>query len=236
MAAAAAAALGSLACAQGASAATTLGGGALAVQANLKVLTIPVDAGPLPAVTLPADGGGPFTAPLANTNVIGLVKIKSGNVSTQGDPDAGTVDSSATVADVDVLGLVKATVAASTCGATATSATGSSKVVDLSVAGIPVAIADLGPNTKITLPVATVTLNEQVTTASPAAAPSRSKARSVRSTRSTRTRAQRRRRHARAVRVAAPQSITVNAVHVHLDVPGLASGDVVLGQSRCSVG
>jgi len=101
---------------------------------------------------------------------------------------------------VDVAGLVKATVANSACAATSGTATGSAKVVDLVVAGIPLAIVDIGPNTKVSLPVGTVTINEQVKA------------------------------------TGAKQGITVNAVHVHLNVLGLATGDVILAQSRCSVG
>lgn len=191
---------GALVCAQAAAAATPVGGGALAVQANVHALVIPVDVGPLPAVTLPSAGADPVTASLVNTNVLGLVTVKSGNLSTEGKGDPGTAASSATVANVDVAGLVKATVANSSCSATTSSTTGSAKVVDLVVAGIPLAIVDLGPNTKISLPVGTVTINEQVTT------------------------------------TGAKQGITVNAVHVHLNVLGLATGDVILAQSRCSVG
>ena len=220
-------ALGSLGCATTAMAAsTTVGGGAFAVQANVKALVVPVDVGPLPAVTLPAAGSAPITASLLNTNVLGLVTIKAGNVSTSGNADPGTVDSSATVLNADVAGLVKVGAASSTCSASTSAASGSSKVVDLVVAGIPLAIVDIGPNTKISLPVGTVTINEQIVSA-----PSTStvaKARAVRRSRKTKRR--------RALRATAPQSITVNAVHVHLDVLGLATGDVVLGQSRCSVG
>ncbi len=222
--AAAAAIAGSLAQTQAAGAATTpVGGGAFAVQANVKALVVPIDVGPLPAVTLPSGGSDPITASLLNTNVLGLVTVRTGDVSTEGKADPGTADSSATVANVDVAGLVTATVASSVCSATATGTTGSSKVVDLVVAGIPLALVDIGPNTKISLPVGSVTLNEQI---GPSTAAGRS--RSLR-----RTRRAKRRRSSRAV---APQSITVNAVHVHLDVLGLASGEVILGQSRCSVG
>jgi len=204
---------------------TTVGGGAFAVQANVKALVIPVDAGALPAVTLPSSGSEPLTASLLNTNVLGLATIKSGNVSTEGKADPGTADSSATVADVDVLGLVKAKVASSTCSANAGEASGSAKVVDLVVAGLPLAVVDLGPNTKITTPVGTVTINEQVA-AAPRSAAAKARTRRSRGTRKAR----------RASRATAAQSITVNAVHVHLDVLGLVTGDVILAQSRCSVG
>jgi hypothetical protein len=151
-------------------------------------------------VTLPSTGSDPVTASLVNTNVLGLVTVKAGNVSTEGKADPGTATSSATVADVAVAGLVKATVANSSCTATTGGATGSAKVVDLVVAGIPLAIVDLGPNTRISLPVGTVTINEQVRATAP------------------------------------KQCMTVNAVHVHLSVLGLVTGDVILAQSRCSVG
>jgi hypothetical protein len=224
---------GVLAGGQGVAAAATVGGGASAVEAHVNAIVIPIDAGPLPSVTLPSTGGGPLTASLANTDVLGLVTIKSGIVSTEGSADAGSAKSSVTVANVDVLGLVKATVASSNCNATTTTATGSAKVVDLTVAGIALAVADLGPNTKISLPIGTVTINEQITSA-PTATSAAARRRAARQGRA-RTRARTRHRAARRA-AATPQSITVNAVHVHLDLLGLASGDVVLGQSRCSVG
>jgi hypothetical protein len=192
---------GSLACAQTATAATTpVGGGAFAVQASVNALVVPLDVGPLPSVSLPSTGSDPVTASLLNTNVLGLVTVKAGNVSTEGKGDPGTATSSATVANVDVAGLVRATVANSSCTATTSGATGAAKVVDLVVAGIPLAIVDIGPNTKISLPVGTVTINEQVKA------------------------------------TGANQGITVNAVHVHLSVLGIVTGDVILAQSRCSVG
>ncbi|HWF52788.1 MAG TPA: choice-of-anchor P family protein [Solirubrobacteraceae bacterium] len=161
---AAAATLGSLAYAQNAAASTTVGGGAFAIKANVSSFVAPVNVGPLASVTLPSTGGGPFTASLLNTNVLGLVAVQAGNVSTQGDTAAGTAASSANVANVSVAGIVSAQVATSSCTATASSATGSSRVLGLVVAGIPISVVDIGPNTKISLPVGTVTINEQTTT------------------------------------------------------------------------
>lgn len=221
--------------------AATVGGGAFAVKANVNALGIPADVGPLPSVTLPSTGSAPLTATLVNTSVLGLATIKSGDVSTEGDAEAGTADSSAMVADVDVLGLVKARVASSTCSATTSEATGSSKVVGLEVAGLSLAIVDIGPNTKISLPVGTVTLNEQITTSTQTAARStarstvRSKVRSKVRSRAHGSRKAVRTRRA-ATRATTTHSITVNAVHVQLNALGLATGDVILGQSRCRVG
>jgi len=180
---------------------------------------------------LPQAGGGPITANLLSTNLLGLVTVDAAKVSTTGATDPGSTNSSALLANVDVAGLVTAKVARSSCSATSDTATGAAKVVDLVVAGLPIAVIDLGPNTTISTPVGSVIINEQ--TGAPATAPAvrRRLSPSLR-------RAAKRGPRARqtATRAAGPQSITVTAVHVKLNVLGLATGDVVLAQSRCSVG
>ena len=219
---------GSLVGAQSAAAAT---GGAVGLKANVNAVGIlPLDVGPLPAVTLIPGDSQPATASLVNTSVLGLITLQAASVSTQASGDPITVDSSATLAHADIAGLVSAKAVSSSCTATNTSSSGSATVVDLVVAGIPISTVDLGPNTTITLPVGTVTINEQSTSAA---------TRSVRRTRHNSTtkrshsRARARARNRARVRAGDAPSITVNAVHVKLNVLGLASGDVVLAQSRC---
>ena len=60
-------------------------------------------------VTPAAGGSDAVTASLLNTDVLGLATIKTANVSTEGNADRGTADSSATVADVGhvISGLVE---------------------------------------------------------------------------------------------------------------------------------
>lgn len=173
-----------------------VGGGAYGLSANVNAILAPVSVGPLPSVSLPAEGGGPFTASVLSANVAGLVSVGVARVSTQGNSGLGSASSSAVVLDADVAGLVQVSVARSRCSATSDGAQGSASVVGLVVAGIPIATVDLGPNTTIALPVGTVVINEQ--------------------------------------RRDGAGSITVNAVHVSLNAL-VASGDVVISQSRCSV-
>lgn len=173
-----------------------VGGGAYGLSANVNAILAPVSVGPLPSVSLPAEGGGPFTASLLSANVAGLVSVGVARVSTQGDAGSGSASSSAVVLDADVAGLVQVSAARSRCSATSDGAQGSASVVGLVVAGIPISTVDLGPNTTIALPVGTVVINEQ--------------------------------------RRDGPSSITVNAVHVSLNAL-VASGDIVISQSRCSV-
>lgn len=173
-----------------------VGGGAYGLSANVNAILAPVSVGPLPSVSLPAEGGGPFTASLLSANVAGLVSVGVAKVSTQGNSGVGSASSSAVVLDADVAGLVQVSAARSRCSASSDSAQGSASVVGLVVAGIPISTVDLGPNTTIALPVGTVVINEQ--------------------------------------RRDGASSITVNAVHVSLNAL-VASGDIVISQSRCSV-
>ena len=174
----------------------SVGGGAFGVRANVNALLAPVSVGPLPSVSLPGEGGGPFHASLVSASLAGLASVGVAKVSTQGNSGLGSASSSASVVDVDVARLVSVSAARSRCAATADSAEGSASVVDLVVAGIPVSTVNLGPNTTIALPVGSVVINEQ--------------------------------------RKDGASDLTVNAVRVSLNAL-VASGDVVIGQSRCSV-
>lgn len=178
------------------SATASVAGGAFAVSANVNALVAPVTLGPLPAVSLPAEGGGPFAASAATANVAGVASVGAAKVSTQGNSGLGSASSSASLFDADIAGLVSVSAARSRCSATADSSEGSASVADLVVAGIPISTINLGPNTSIALPVGNVMINEQ--------------------------------------RKDGASGLTVNAVHVSLNAL-IASGDIVLGQSRCSV-
>jgi hypothetical protein len=146
--------------------AASVGGGAYALNANLTALVVPASLGALPTVSLPPDGGGPYVESLLSTNVLGLVPVQAAKVSTEGSSGRGTVESSASALDTGVAGLVSVAAARSSCSATTEAATGSATVAGLVVAGIPISTVNAGPNTTITLPVGTVTINEQRTTGS----------------------------------------------------------------------
>ena len=142
-----------------------VGGGAYAFSGDLNALLIPLSAGGLPAVTLPTEGGGPFTESLLSANVVGLAPISVAEVSTRGNSGLGRAASWASVAGVGLAGLVSVTAVRSSCSATADGADGTATVVDLVVAGIPISTVDAGPNTVIALPFGTVTVNQQVRSA-----------------------------------------------------------------------
>ena len=144
-----------------AAAASSVSGGAFGLSANVNALVAPVAVGPLPSVTLPAEGGGPFTASLVSANVLGLASVGVAEVRTQGNSGVGSVASSASLLDVSAAGLVQASVVQSRCSARADGAEGSVSIADLVVAGIPISTVNAGPNTTITLPVGRVVINEQ---------------------------------------------------------------------------
>lgn len=144
-----------------AAAEASVSGGAYGLSANVNALVAPVSVGPLPSVSLPAEGGGPFTASLLSADVLGLASVGVAEVSTEAASGVGSAASSASLVDVNVAGLVQASVARSRCSATAEGAEGSASVVDLVVAGIPISTVNLGPNTAILLPVGRVVINEQ---------------------------------------------------------------------------
>ena len=143
------------------SAAGSVAGGAYGLSANVNALLAPVSVGAMPSVSLPPEGGGPFTESLLSANVAGLAPMRVAEVRTQGNSGIGSAASSATTLDVGVAGLVKVAAARSRCSATARSADGSASVAGLVVAGIPIATVDVGPNTAVTLPVGKVIINEQ---------------------------------------------------------------------------
>lgn len=143
-----------------AGAARSVAGGAYGVSANVNALLAPVSVGALPSVSLPAEGGGPFTESLLSANLVGT-PVQVAKVSTQGNSAIGSVRSSATTVDTSIAGLVTASAARSRCSATTSSASASATVVDLVVAGIPISIVEPGPNTSVALPIGRVIVNEQ---------------------------------------------------------------------------
>ena len=149
------------ACAAPAAAATSVAGGAYGISANVNAVLAPVSVGALPSVTLPAEGGGPFTESLLSADLAGLLPARLAQVSTEGNSGRGSAGSSATLTDASVAGLVSVSDARSRCSATAGGAQASASADGLVVAGIPISTVDAGPNTTISLPVGRVILNEQ---------------------------------------------------------------------------
>ena len=162
---AAGALVGALAGAGNASAGVSaVGGGAFGAQVRGLV-----NVGPVPSVTLPAAGGGPFTAFLASVNVPNVLKTGLLEVSTAGAVgDNGFSESSARVLNVKVgTGVVTADAVTSRCRSDSSGSTGSTELLNAFVGGISVD-ANVAPNTVINLsPVAIVYLNEQNVTNGP---------------------------------------------------------------------
>lgn len=145
---------------------TTVGGGAFGEQ-----VVGPVSSGPLPSVTLPASGGGPFTASLLSVNVPDLLRTGLLEVRTTGElGPTGFSESSASVAHVRVGSdnTFRANLVTSECRSDSSGSTGSTQLVNARVLGIPVTSTP-GPNTvALDIPgVARVVLNEQTVSNSP---------------------------------------------------------------------
>jgi hypothetical protein len=144
---------------------STTSGGAFGESISVRTLLgSTVSSGPMPAVVLPASGGGPFQDRLASANVAGLVSAGVLNVSTEATsgPNAA-VTSSAAVANLSLIaGAVSTDLVTSMCSATATGVTASSTLGHVSAAGLAIPV-DPAPNTTIDLPlVGSLILNEQV--------------------------------------------------------------------------
>ena len=144
-----------------AGAAASVSGGAFGISANVNALLAPVSVGAVPSVSLPPEGGGPYSESLLSANLAGLASVQGAKVSTEGNSGIGSAKSSASTAHVSIAGVVTASLARSSCSATRDGAEGASSIDGLVVAGIPISTVDIGPNTSVTLPVGKVILNEQ---------------------------------------------------------------------------
>lgn len=153
--------------AQGAVEVTSVSGSAFGAQVQVTLLGLPVNVGPLPSVTLPPNGGGPFTGNVINLGVPSVLSASVLDASTQGSLGVnGSSASSARVAGVAVTDVLTADVLASECQADASGVSGSSTITNGLVAGIPVAV-NPAPNTTIDLGLVTVILNEQIVSSTP---------------------------------------------------------------------
>jgi hypothetical protein len=162
---------------------------------------------PQPSVTLPPEGGGPFTDEAASVNVSagGTSVLTTGvlTVVTQGGAlgsHQGFATSSAEVDGVSVLSTVfSADQISTTCTSNGDGSTGSASFTNAELAGTTID-ADIAPNSSIDVAgVGTFLFKEQVVTDA----------------------------------VAEQTSITVNALRVTLDSV-LGSGEIIIAQSACS--
>jgi hypothetical protein len=158
-----------LAAADGAVAGTVglVGGGAFGEKVRVQSVTgPPLSSGPMPSVTLPSTGGGPFTANLASILVPGLLSAQALAVSTQGVlGPAGFVASSAKASTLTAAaGAVKASLVVSRCRIAASGVTTGATFTNLTVLGTPVS-ATPPPDTSLKLAgVGTLILNELTST------------------------------------------------------------------------
>jgi hypothetical protein len=121
-----------------------------------------VSSGPLPSVTLPAKGGGPFTAAAADVHVTGLLSVQKMSVRTEGrlGADDGYAQSSAAVSRVSVAGgIVTADQLTSQCRSTSKGSSGSISAVNLRVGGARIVAQG---TMSIDIPGGRVVVNEQV--------------------------------------------------------------------------
>ncbi len=151
---------------------TSVAGGAYGEKVDVTPSgSLPVQSGPLPAVTLPPAGGGPFTATVLSSTAPATGSIlKTGllQARTEGSlGPAGFVESSASVDAVDALqGMVTASRAESGCRWEEAGQTASTTVLDGTVEGSSVPV-NPAPNTEIQVSGALVTLNQQLTSSAP---------------------------------------------------------------------
>jgi hypothetical protein len=149
---------------------SSVSGEAYGVSVKASVNGAEVSVGPTPHVVLPPNGGM-VSDRLLRITVPDVAASTTLEVVTTGSigPNTASAQSSATVESLNVLeDLVRATlvVAVSTStanGSTATSSSAGSTILGLSISGGPAADVTPPPNTRISLPGATVILNEQIT-------------------------------------------------------------------------
>lgn len=132
-------------------------GSAFAVSVNAKLLsTLAVNVDPLPKATYPAGQDKSVVKIETPKNLPGHAKLLNAASELKG----GVLTSSASIADVDLLGLVKAKLVTSTCVSDGKTVTGGSKLVDVWVHGQKIDVSATG---KISVTDAiTVHINEKI--------------------------------------------------------------------------
>jgi hypothetical protein len=148
----------------------TVSGSAFGVSVNATVAGIHVTAGPAPTVTLPPTGGNLSQSLVSICAGTACSVLSAGilNAATQGSTTGSpTSASSASVATVNALaGVLTADVIASNCTASSSGVSGSSTLTNAKLSGATLAV-NPGPNTTLTVAgLATVILNEQITSSS----------------------------------------------------------------------
>jgi hypothetical protein len=187
------------------------GSGAFGESVNVTVLgTGSVSSGPAPTVNLPAGGGGPITDSLANVNLPGVLTTGLLNVSTQGQnlgSHNGTSTSSAQVNGTTLLAALAPSIGAPLLTADVISSQCTSNGDGSSGSSNLVGLEVAGnPITVSPPPNTTIDVLGAITVTL----------------------------NEQIVNDSGGEaSITVNAVHVRLNLDGLATGDVILSQSRC---
>jgi hypothetical protein len=187
------------------------GSGAFGESVNVTVLTGSVTSGPTPSVTLPAGGGGPVTDSLANVNLPGVLTTGLLNVSTEGTnlgTHGGTSTSSAQVAGATVLGALAPSLGGDpllTADVISSQCTsnGDGSSGSSTLVGLEIAGSPVAVNPA---PNTTIDVLGAITVTLNEQIVNNSPGET---------------------------SITVNAVHVRVNLDGIASGDVILSQSRC---
>jgi hypothetical protein len=187
------------------------GSGAYGESVNVSVLTGSVTSGPAPSVTLPSGGGGPVTDSLVNVNLPGVLTTGLLNVSTQGTnlgSHSGTSTSSAQVAGATLLSALAPALGGSpllTANVISSQCTsnGDGSSGSSTLVGLTVAGSPVNANPP---PNTTIDVLGAITVTLN-----------------------------EQIVTGSPgeTSITVNAVHVRLNLDGVATGDVILSQSRC---
>ena len=148
-----------------------VGGGAFGEKVSVRpIVGPPVSSGPMPSVTLPSTGGGPFTANLASVVLVGKLEAQALSVSTQGAlGTSGFVSSSAQASTVILAGgAAKANLVSSRCRIDASGVmTAGSTLTNGTVLGTSVS-AGPAPNTAVPIAgVGTLILNEQLSAVGP---------------------------------------------------------------------
>lgn len=188
------------------------GSGAFGESVNVTVLgSGTVTSGPMPSVDLPSGGGGPVTNSLASVNLPGVLTAGLLNVSTQGTnlgSHSGTSTSSAQVAGATLLSALAPSLGGSpllTADVISSQCTsnGDGSSGSSTLVGLTVAGSPVAVNPP---PNTTIDLLGAVTVTL---------------------------NEQIVTGTPGETSITVNAVHVRLNLDGIASGDVILSQSRC---
>jgi hypothetical protein len=189
------------------------GSGAFGESVNVSVLgSGTVTSGPMPSVDLPSGGGGPVTDSLANVNLPGVLTSGVLDVSTEGTnlgSHSGTSTSSASVADA-------------TLGAALSGQLGGSPLLEADVISSHCTSNGDGSSGSSNLVALEVAGNGQ-----PVSPPPNTTIDVVPGALSVTLNEQ------IVNNTGGETSITVNAVHVRLNLPGVATGDVILSQSRC---